>query len=215
MLLLFSLSALPESLWPPWTHQASLSFTISQRCWNSCPLSQWCHLTILSSVVPFSSCLQSFSASGSFLRSRLFASGGQSIGTSTSASVLPKNIPGWFPLGLTGLISLQSKGLSRVFSNTTVQKLCVVTYCFWEFDWPGIIEWVVRGRILTLLSNFNTMSIHIINISKIMKHIISPNTDTLQNDLLVVTNAGWWTLYPEWREFPRLCSFQSDLSGFL
>ena len=89
---------------------------------NSCPLSQWCHPTISSSVVPFSSCLQSFPASGSFQMSQLFASGGQSIGVSASASVLPMNIPDWFPLGWTGGISLQSKGLSRVFSNTTVQK---------------------------------------------------------------------------------------------
>ena len=89
---------------------------------NSCPLSRWCHPTISSSVVPFSSCLQSFSASGSFPVSQFFASGSQSIGVSTSASVLPVNIQDWFPLGLTGLISLQSKRLSRVFSNTTVQK---------------------------------------------------------------------------------------------
>ena len=89
---------------------------------NSCPLSQWCHATISSSVVLFSSCPQSFLASGSFQMSRLFTSGGQSIGTSASASVLPMNIQDWFPLGWTGLISLQSKGFSRVFSNTTVQK---------------------------------------------------------------------------------------------
>ena len=89
---------------------------------NSCPLSQWSHPTISSSVIPFSSCLQSFPASGSFQMSQLFAWGGQSIGVSASASVLPMNIQDWFPLGLTGLISLLSKGLSRVFSNTTVQK---------------------------------------------------------------------------------------------
>ena len=89
---------------------------------NSWPLSQWCHPTILSSVIPFSSCSQSFPASGSFPMSWLFASGGQSIGASALASVLPMNIQGWFPLRLTGLISLQSKGLSRVFSKTTVQK---------------------------------------------------------------------------------------------
>ena len=88
-----------------------------------CPLNQWCHPTISSSVVPFC-CLQSFPASGSFLMSWLFAAGGHSIGdsASASASVLPMNIQDWFPLGLTGLISLQFKGLSRVFSNTTVQK---------------------------------------------------------------------------------------------
>ena len=89
---------------------------------NSCPLSQWCHLTISSSVVPFSSCLQSFPASGSFQMSQFFTSGGQSIGVSASTSVLPMNIQDWFPLGWIDWISLQSKGLSRVFSNTTVQK---------------------------------------------------------------------------------------------
>ena len=91
-------------------------------CSKSCPFSQWCHPTISSSVVSFSSCLQSFPASGSFPMNQLFASGGQSIGVLALASVLPMNIQGWFPLGLTGLISLQSKGLSSVFSNSTVQK---------------------------------------------------------------------------------------------
>ena len=91
-------------------------------CSNSCPLSQWCHLTISSFVTPFSSCPQSFSASVSFLESQLFTSGGQSIVVSASASVLPMNIQGWFSLGLTGLISLLSKGLSRVFSSTPVWK---------------------------------------------------------------------------------------------
>jgi len=91
-------------------------------CSNSCPLSQWCRPTISSSVVPFSSCLQSFPASGSFPMSQFFASGGQSIGVSASTSVLPMNTQDWFPLGWTGWISLQSKGLSRVFSNITVQK---------------------------------------------------------------------------------------------
>ena len=89
---------------------------------NSHPLSQWCHPTIESSVVPFSSCLQSFPASGSFQMSQLFASGGQSTGVLASTSVLPMNIQDWFPLGWTGWISLQSKGLSRVFSTTTIQK---------------------------------------------------------------------------------------------
>ena len=83
-------------------------------CSNSCPLSRWCHPTILSSAVPFSSCLQSFPASGSFQMSQLFTSGDQSIGSSASTSVLPMNIQDWFPLGWTEWISLQSKGLSRV-----------------------------------------------------------------------------------------------------
>ena len=91
-------------------------------CSNSYPLSRWFHPTISSSVAPFSSCLQSFPESGSFPMSQLFRSNDQSVGASASASVLPKNIHSWFPLGLTGLISLLSKGLSRVFSSTTIQR---------------------------------------------------------------------------------------------
>ena len=89
---------------------------------NSCPSSRWCHPTFSSSVIPFFSCLQSFPASGSFPMSQFFASGAQSAAVSVSASVLPMNIQNWFPLGWTDWISLLSKGLSRVFSNTTVQK---------------------------------------------------------------------------------------------
>ena len=123
-ILQFSCSVVSNSFVTPWTagHQASLSITTPRACSNSCPSSQWCHPTISSSVIPFSSCLQSFPASGSFLMNRFFASGGQSIGASASASVLPMNIQDWSPLGWTGWISLQSKGLLRVFSNTTVQK---------------------------------------------------------------------------------------------
>ena len=94
----------------------------SRVCSNSYPLNQWCHPTISSSVIPFSSRLQSIPASGSFPVSQFFTPSGQIIGASASASVLPMNIQDWFPLGLTDLISLQSKRLSRVFSNTTVQK---------------------------------------------------------------------------------------------
>ena len=92
-------------------------------CSNSCSSGCWCHSTISSSVILFSSCLQSFPASGYFPVSQFFTSGGQSFGASASTSVLPMNIQGWFPLGLTGWISFQSKGLSKVFSNTTVQNL--------------------------------------------------------------------------------------------
>ena len=107
-----------------WTsvHQASLSSPFPRVCSNSCPLSWWCHPVISSFAAPFSSYPQSFPASGSFPVSQLFTSSGQSFGTSASASVLPMNIQGWFPLGLTSLISLQSKRLSRVFSSTTFQK---------------------------------------------------------------------------------------------
>ena len=90
---------------------------------NSCLLSWWCHPSISSSVIPFSSCPQSFTASGSFQMSQLFASGDQNIGVSASISVLPMNTQDWSPLGWTGWISLQPKGLSRVFSNTTVQNI--------------------------------------------------------------------------------------------
>ena len=108
----------------PWTtaHQAFLSIITTGVYSNSCPSSQWCHPTISFSAVPFSSCPQSFPASGSFPVSQFFVSGGQSIGVSASSSVLPVNIQDWFPLGWTSLMSLQPKGLSRVFSNTTVQK---------------------------------------------------------------------------------------------
>ena len=118
----FSHSVVSDSLQP---HE-------SQHAWPPCPSpspgvhsdsrasSQWCHPATLSSVIPFSSCLQSAPASGSFPMNQLFASGGQNIGA--SASILPMNIQDWFPLGLTGLISFQSKGLPRVFSSTTVQK---------------------------------------------------------------------------------------------
>ena len=131
----FSRSIMSDSLWPHGLkHTRPPCPSLTPRVYsNSCPLSQWCHPTISSSVIPFSSHLQSFPASGSFPMSQFFASGsfpmsqifasvGQSIGVSASASVLPMNIQDWFPLGWTGWISLQSEGLSRVFSNTTVQK---------------------------------------------------------------------------------------------
>ena len=113
-----------DSLWPHGLQHARLPCPspTSRACSNSCPLSQWCYPTISSSVVPFSSCLQSCLASGYFQMSQFFTSGGQSIGALASASVLPMNIQNWFPLGLTGLIFLQSRGLSRVFSNTTVRQ---------------------------------------------------------------------------------------------
>ena len=113
--------------WAPWNSMDSSmpGFPVLHLSWsfsNSWPFNQWCHPTISPSVIPFSSWLQSFPLSGSFPNSQLFTSNGQSIRVSASASVLPMNIQGWFPLGLTGLIFLQCRGLSRVFSNTTVQK---------------------------------------------------------------------------------------------
>ena len=131
-------------------------------CSNSCPSSQWCHLTISSSVIHFSFCFQSFSASGSFPMSRFFASGGQSI--RESSSVLTMNIQGWFSLGLTGLISLQFNRLSRVFSNTTVQKhqffgtqlsLCSNSHIHtWLPEKTiALTIWTFVGKVMSLLLN--------------------------------------------------------------
>ena len=117
--LLFSLQVVSDYSWPhglQHTRLPCLSTSLGV-CTNSCPLNQWCHPTISSSVIPFSSCCQSFPASGSFPMSQFFTSGGQSIGVSATASVLPVNSQGWFPLRLTGLISLLFKGLPRVFSK--------------------------------------------------------------------------------------------------
>ena len=128
---------------------------------DSRPSSQRCHPTISSSVIPFSSCLQSFPASGSFQMSQVFTSGDQSIGVSASASVLPMNIQGWFPLGLTGWISLQFKGLSRVFSNTTVQNhqffgflhspTLTAIHDYWKNHSLGRRSFV--GKVMSLLFN--------------------------------------------------------------
>ena len=141
----------------------------SGASWNSCPLSRWCPPTISSSVIPFPSCLQSFPASGSFPVSQFFASGGPSIGVSASASVLPMNSQDLFPLGWTGWISLQSKGLSRLFSNTTSQKhqlfgtqLSLYSNSHihrWllenhSFDWMDLYKWYTDLYITSVLGRF-------------------------------------------------------------
>ena len=120
----FSSSVMSDSLWPHGLQHTRLPCPspTPEACSNTCPSSRWCHPIISSSVSPFSSWLQSFPASGSFPMSQFFTPGGQSIGASASVSVLPMNILNWFPLGWTGWISLQPKVLSRIFSNTTVQK---------------------------------------------------------------------------------------------
>ena len=123
---------------------------------NSRPLSRWCHPTISSSVVPFSSRLQSFPTSGSFPMSRLFATGGQSFGVSASASVLPMNIQDWFPLGWTGWISLQAKGLSRVFSNTKVQKHQFFSGQLSLYSNSHIHTWLLEKPLLWLYGPLST-----------------------------------------------------------
>ena len=150
----FSRSVVSDSLQPHESqHARPLCPSPTPRaCSNSCPLCRWCHPTISSSVIHFSSHLQSFPASGFFPMSQLFPSGGQSIVTSASASVLPMNIQDWFPLGWTGWISLQSKGLQRVFSNTTVQKhqsfkALVLTKCLSS---ALLFSWSLEGRLARL-----------------------------------------------------------------
>ena len=144
---------------------------------NSCPLSWWCHPTISSSVVPFSSCPQSFPASESFPLSQLFTCGGQSIGVSASASVLPINTQDWFSLGWTGWISLQSKGLSRVFSNTTVQKHQLLrrsAFSTVQLAHPymttgkiiALTKWSFVGKVMSLLFNMLFMLVITFLLSK-------------------------------------------------
>ena len=124
ILLLFSCLVVPNSLWPHELQHTKLPCpSLSPRAYsNSCPLNWWCHPSISYSVAPFSCCLQSFPALGSFPMSQSFTSGGQNIGVSPSASVIPMNIQDWFPLGLTGLISLQSTGLSSSQESSPVPQ---------------------------------------------------------------------------------------------
>ena len=157
-----------DSLWSPRTaaRQASLPFKFPRVCSNSCPLSQWCHPTISPSVDPSFSCPQSFPASGSFPVSWLFTSGGQSIGVSASASDLSVNIQGWFPLGLTGLISLLSKGSQESFPvpqfetfNSSAFSLLysstlICVHDYWKNH--SLTRWTVISKVMSLL--FNTLS---------------------------------------------------------
>ena len=144
----FSHSVMSNSLKPHWLQHARLPCQSPTPgvFLNSCSLSWWCHPTISSSVIPFSSHLQSFPASGSFQMSQFFPSSGQSIGVSVSALVLPMNIQAWFPLGWTGLISLQSKGLSRVFSNMAVWKH--------QFFSAQLSLWSMHIHALTSIHNY-------------------------------------------------------------
>ena len=175
----FSCLVMSHSLWPHGLQHTRLPCPSPspRACSNSCLLSQWCHPTISSSVVPFSSCLQSFPASGSFLMSWLFTSGGQSIGALASASVFPKNIQDWFPLGLTGLISSQSKGLSRVLSNTTVypwpHTKTGFPFFFFFFNAVALTElyWVIHALMFSFLLEWEIhISSNDLHISVASKH---------------------------------------------
>ena len=156
----------------PWTVacQASLSFTISQVCSNSCPLSQWCQATISSSVAPSPPTLNLPQHQGHFQRVSFFSAGGKSIRAAASAPVLSMHIQGWSPLGLTGLISLQSKGLSRLFLSTTVKKhqFFGTQLSLWSISHPymttgktiTLTTWTFFGNMVSLF--FNTVSIFLI-----------------------------------------------------
>ena len=163
----FSHSVMSDSLRPHGLQRSRLPCPSPNpgACSNSCPLSWWCHVTILFSVVLFSSCLQSFPVSGSFPMSQFFASGGQSIGVSASTSVLPMNIQDWFPLGSTGWISLKFN--SQVFSNTTVQKASILQHSAFfivKLLLPYMTtgraiastRWTLVGKVMSLL--FNVLS---------------------------------------------------------
>ena len=179
----FSHSVVSDSLRPHAACQASLSIANSRVYSISCPLSQWCHPAISSSVIPFSFCPQPFSASGSFQMSQLFASGGQIIGISASTSVLPMNTQGWSPLGWTGWISLKSKGLSRVFSNTTVQKhqffgtqilySPTLTSIHDHGKTIALTRWTFLGKVMSLLFNMPSRLV----ITFLPKHV-----DSVLND---------------------------------
>ena len=181
LLLLFSSEVMSDSLQPHELQHARLRHhSLSPSvCSNSCPLSRWCHPTISSSVTSFSSCLQSFLASGSFPMSQLFTPGGQSVGASASSSVLAKNIKGWFPLGLTGFISLLSKGLSGVFSSTTVWKHSSVLSLPYSPTLSSIHDYwkkhsfdIYVSKVMSLL--FNTLSRFVIAFLPRSKHCLIP-----------------------------------------
>ena len=179
----FRYSVMSDSLRPHGLQHTSLPCpSLSPGIYSdSCPLSQRCYLTISSFVIPFSSCPQSFPAPESFPRSQLFTSGGQHIGASASASVLPVNIQGWFLLGLTGLISLQFKGLSRVFYSTTVQKhqFFGVQLSLWSNSY--LHTWLLEkltdytgfvGKVMSLL--FKMLSNHFILCRSLLLFALSP-----------------------------------------
>ena len=196
---------------------ASLSITNSWCCSNSCPSSQWCHQTILSSVIPFSYCLQSFPASGSFPISWFFTSDGRSIGVSASTSVLPVNIQNWFPWGSTGLISLQSIGLSKVFSNTSSKASVLQHSAFFmvQLSHPYLISGetiaLIRqnfvSKVMSLL--FNMLSRLVIAFLSRRKHLLiswlqSPSSVILEVPQNKVSHSfHCFPIYLLWNEGTR------------
>ena len=216
----FSHSVVPYSLWPHelWHTCLLCPSPTPGACSNSsCSLNWWCHPNISSSVVPFSSCLQSFPASVSFLMSKLFASGGWSIGVSASASVLLMRSQGWFPLGFTGLISLQSKELSRVFSNTTVQKhqLFNVQPSLWSSSHTVHDYWKNYSFDKTTFASkgtyllFNPLSRFVIVFLSGSKHLLiswlqSPSTAILETrKIKSVTVSIFFPIYLPWSDGAR------------
>ena len=182
----------------PWTAAPSLPCpSLSPGVWaNLCPLSWWCHPTISSSVVPFSFGLQSFPAPGCFPMSQLFTSGGQSVGTSTSASVLLMNIQGWFPLGWTDLISLLSKGLSRVFSSTIIVKATIL-WCPAFFMVQFSHWYMTTGKTITLTIQtfvFKVMSLLFNMLSRFVT-VFLPRSRCL-NFVAAVTNLPLFPFFP-------------------
>ena len=201
----------------PWiaARQASLSIhhqhpELSLRaCLNSYPLSQWCHPTVSSSVVPISSSLQSFPAPGSFPVSQFFISGGQCIGASALASVLALNIQNWFPLGLTGLISLLSKGLSRVFSNTTVQKhqFFSAQLSLWSNSHMALTRWTFVGKVMSLLFNMlPRLVIAFLPRSKclVISWLQSPSSVILEPKKIKSVTVSIFPIYLSWSDVTGL-----------
>ena len=180
--MLFSRQVMSDSLWPHGLQHTRFPCpSLSPRvCSNSCPVSWWCYPTTSFSVTPFSSCPQPFPPSWSFPIGQLFSSGGQSIGASTSASVLPMNIQGIFPLGLTGLIFLQSEGLCRVFSSTTVWKhqffgtqpaLWSNSHLYTTTEKAiSLTKWTFVGKVMSL--PFNMLSRFVITFLPRRKHLL-------------------------------------------
>ena len=215
-ILLFSYSVISYSSWSHGLQQARLpcSSPSPEACSKLCPLSQWNHPTISSSVISFSSCLQSFPVSGSFPVSQLFASGSQSIGISASASVLPMNIQDWFPLGLTGLISLQYRGLSRhhrskasIFWHSTFFILQIShPYITTGKNMP-LTRWIFAGKVMCLLFNmFSRLAIAFLPRSKhlLISWLQSPSAVFLESKKIKsVTLSIVFPIYLPWSDGTR------------